>query len=326
MSAALEKISPLSTGISLENILDNVPEVTVSGSLATYISAIESTPTLTGRLYVDTSTPSIHIHNTATTSVSYPYFGGLIHDTSTGLGTLIGTDISQTALNSFVRFVQNIDNTTGSTNASIQITITGTTANINVFNVASPSHAVLTHKDVLRKNVSTLMKTNLLIKTERKSSSRQMLPLRYTPQEQKARDSLRDMLTEEEWRRYVTNGFIMVRGGSGYWYQIFADNSRLQVYKNNKKTHTVCIHTDKTCPPSDHVINMKVLIEIDEASLWANSNVTSLSEIRISLGNFAIATKPKPLVEEYRKLKTHCYMEHALYTVSGTCSTVALAC
>jgi hypothetical protein len=319
----------ISTDDRIYSILDNTQEVTVSGSVDNAVRMIETGgSTISGSLYFYTgSSPSTYINRSApTTAVSYPYFGGLVGDTSTGLGDMLGTTVSQTALNTFVQFVQTANTTASTTNARIQIMVTGTTVHVDLLNAVAPAHAILTHKDVLRKNVSSFMKANLLIRTERKSLSRQALPLKYTPQEQKARDSLRDMLTEEEWRRYVTNGFIMVRGSSGYWYQIFADNSRLQVYKNNKKTHAICIHTDKTCPPTDHVINMKVLIEIDEASLWANGNITSLDTPRISLGDFAISAKAKPLVEEYRKLKTHCYLEHAIYTTSATCTTAALAC
>jgi hypothetical protein len=91
--------------------------------------------------------------------------------------------------------------------------------------------------------------------------------------ELKARQTLREMLLESEYRRYLTNGFIMVRGQSGKWYQIFNDQRRIQVYENNKLVSRLCIYTSSECPPTDHVINMKLLAELDEDRLWSGSNI-----------------------------------------------------
>jgi len=93
---------------------------------------------------------------------------------------------------------------------------------------------------------------------------------KVTPQEIKARESLRDMLTEREWRRYVTNGFVLVRGLSGKFYQVFNDQSHIKVYVKGKLTDEICIHTtsDTKCPPTDHIINMMFLIQNDEQLIW----------------------------------------------------------
>jgi len=93
--------------------------------------------------------------------------------------------------------------------------------------------------------------------------------------EEKARISLRDMLPENEWRRYVTNGFIMVKGKSGKWYQIFnRSHERVRVYEKGIYTTQLCIHTVNECPPTDHVLNIKFLAEFDEDTLWAGANIT----------------------------------------------------
>jgi hypothetical protein len=89
----------------------------------------------------------------------------------------------------------------------------------------------------------------------------------------KARETLRDMISESEWRRYVTNGFIMVRGQSKKWYQIFSNRSqRIRVFENGIQVKVLCIHSADECPATDHVINMKILAEIDEAALWKSAN------------------------------------------------------
>lgn len=114
------------------------------------------------------------------------------------------------------------------------------------------------------------IKGNLLIKSVSRSLERSI-----SLEEQKARDSLRDLITEKDWRRYVTNGFIMVKG-EHYWYQIF-NRGNIGVFHKGKKTHSICIHTDKSCPPTDHVLNMKILAEIDERQIWRGGNVHTLN-------------------------------------------------
>ena len=96
-----------------------------------------------------------------------------------------------------------------------------------------------------------------------------------SPAEQKARDTLRDLLSEADWRGYITNGFIVSRGPSGRRYQIFRDQRRTVVWDNGREIARICIHTDQDCPPTDHVLNLKILTEIDEDAVWAGGNVTA---------------------------------------------------
>jgi len=124
-------------------------------------------------------------------------------------------------------------------------------------------------------NLKHKMKTNLLIKV---NSRAKPLTISVSPAEEIARFSLRDQITEAEWRRYVTNGFLMVKGASGRFYQIFNnDSNRVRVYFKNKQTHQICIHTDKNCPPTDHVLNLKTLIEMDESLIWKAGNVSNFT-------------------------------------------------
>ncbi len=119
----------------------------------------------------------------------------------------------------------------------------------------------------------------------RGSKSGRGLLLSATPsiEEMKARETLRDILSEAEWRRYCTNGFVMVRGSKDFvnpkgaagpfWYQIFSDQRHTVVFKDGDKVGSLCIHTDGKCPPSDHVINLKLLVEMDEHQIWAGANL-----------------------------------------------------
>jgi len=125
---------------------------------------------------------------------------------------------------------------------------------------------------------------------------------RAVPQnEMKARDTLHDMLSESDWRRYVANGFIMVKAQSGKWYQIFNDRKRLKVYEKGVLVEEICIHSDDSCPPTDHVINMKVMVEIDEESLRKGGNISaSVNPLVIAYG---AERKPSNLVDLFNRLK-----------------------
>lgn len=125
----------------------------------------------------------------------------------------------------------------------------------------------------VRRMVKAQIQLNLMPRDRR---VRYGLPNTESLAEERARNTLRDMLSEADWRRYVTNGFVMVRGPSSRWYQIFR-SERIRVYENNRHTGYLCIHSED-CPPSDHVIAMKILIEFDEDALWAGANYTARNE------------------------------------------------
>lgn len=171
--------------------------------------------------------------------------------------------------------------------------------------------------------VQQMIKQNLLIKIAKSRAQ----PVRNEAQanEIKARETLRDMVTESEWRRYLTNGFIMVKAPSNRWYQIFNSSSkRVIVYEANKKIAEICIHSDPSCPPTDHVINIKVLAEIDEDAIWQGGNVTKLGPSKYTQAEMRAAMQrhiteanvgpplhlpkinkpqPKNLVEAYQSIK-----------------------
>jgi hypothetical protein len=106
-----------------------------------------------------------------------------------------------------------------------------------------------------------------------RSVSRQIEIKQRSAAELVARRTLRDMLLESEYRRYLTNGFIMVKGASGKFYQIFSDQRHIKVYEKGVLTDELCIRTVENCPPTDHVISMKLMAELEEHNLWKESNV-----------------------------------------------------
>jgi len=151
-------------------------------------------------------------------------------------------------------------------------------------------------------------------------SDKDALPLKVLGPELKARDTLRDLITEAQWRKYLVHGFITVQGSSSFieqksliqgpfLYKI-TPHKNIEVYKDNKVIHGLCIHTHSSCPPTDHVINMKVLVELDEQSIWSGSNIRSI----YTPTRKSIAKQPS-LKEVFKKYKNTDWSNS--YSVNG---------
>jgi hypothetical protein len=172
---------------------------------------------------------------------------------------------------------------------AIQVTTDGSSELRRVYYTVTDSTTALSLTNYDLESLKDLATWNISAgetKRQRLRNNLRVLPRARTgigahvsPQELKARGTLRDMISENDWRRYVTNGFIMVKGASGRFYQLFADGRRTQVFHHGKNIATLCIHTDKSCPPSDHVLNLKILVELDEDAIWSGSNVSWLQKI-----------------------------------------------
>lgn len=89
-----------------------------------------------------------------------------------------------------------------------------------------------------------------------------------------AMQTLRDMISESDYRKYLKYGFISVTGASGKIYQIFRDNWHTKVFFEGTLVEEICVRiTDKKIPPTDNVIAFKTIIETDEESFAAMGNV-----------------------------------------------------
>lgn len=97
---------------------------------------------------------------------------------------------------------------------------------------------------------------------------------KISPQEQVALDTLREMVTEKEYRKYLKYGFILVRGKSGDIYQIFRNKSHTKVWRGGKLIEEICVRLrDSGIPPTDNVIAFKVSVETSEEEFKSRGNV-----------------------------------------------------
>lgn len=124
-----------------------------------------------------------------------------------------------------------------------------------------------------------------------RASNSSLMSVNHDPAELRARRLLADMLSEEEFRRYLIRGFIIVRGKSGIIYKISTEI--ITSYVKNTKTgkyapfETFCIvFKDSSLPPTDAVIMRKILIETDEFGMRKKANVSKVTEsIRLTQPN-----------------------------------------
>lgn len=113
----------------------------------------------------------------------------------------------------------------------------------------------------IRKNLNIFVKTRAL-------------PFKdMTADECRAVETLREMISESDYRKYIKYGFILVTGKSGLIYQVSRHSNHTKVWKNGEKIEEICVRiTDPKIPPTDNVIARKVLIEESEDAFrkWGN--------------------------------------------------------
>jgi hypothetical protein len=95
-----------------------------------------------------------------------------------------------------------------------------------------------------------------------------------SPNEHVALETLREMLSESDYRKYLKHGFILVPGASGRIYQIHRLKWHTYVYERGTLIAEVCVRLrDKDMPPTDNVIALKTVIESSEDEFFKIGNV-----------------------------------------------------
>jgi len=121
-------------------------------------------------------------------------------------------------------------------------------------------------KDIKR----TRLKSNLIVV----KNSRANYNGDVAPNEQIALDTLREVVTEYEFRKYLKYGFVLVKGKSGDTYQIFRNKSHTKVWRDGRVIEEICVRiADAMVPKTDNVIAFKAIIETDEVSFKKMGNV-----------------------------------------------------
>lgn len=120
------------------------------------------------------------------------------------------------------------------------------------------------------------IRSNLVIHVK----SRNIQPSREIPEnEQIAMETLRESITEAEFRKYLAFGFVLVEGKGGTTYQVFKNRSHTKVWKNGKVVEEICIRIDDCkVPPTDSVIAFRAMIKTSEEDFRKMGNVYNMRE------------------------------------------------
>jgi hypothetical protein len=134
---------------------------------------------------------------------------------------------------------------------------------------------VFSKEDMLQVKRAEL-RSNLVIQVKSRSNVSQY-PGEAEP-ERKALETLRETISETEFRKYLRYGFVLVKGQSGKIYQIFKNQSHCKVWLGGKLVEEVCVRIkDKQIPMTDNIIAFKTMIEASEEGFKKLGNVYKMA-------------------------------------------------
>ena len=93
-----------------------------------------------------------------------------------------------------------------------------------------------------------------------------------TPAELTALQLLRQLVGQDEFRRYLKYGFVTVQGCSGLRYQVRRGRHVVDVWNGRQRVDGICVWLKGSFPPTDEVITRMLMAERDELELWRRGN------------------------------------------------------
>lgn len=130
--------------------------------------------------------------------------------------------------------------------------------------------------------------------------SRKHLALVQDPREIRARETLRRVLGEEKFRRFLRDGFTTVQARSGLVYQIFPGHNMTNVYRDGRKIERLCVVLRGNFPPTDSLIMRYLLILNDERDFRSHANKFTVYPENMQPQQ---VSQQESLTEVYRRLK-----------------------
>lgn len=119
--------------------------------------------------------------------------------------------------------------------------------------------------------------------------------------EERARQTLRRILGDQAFKKFIRNGFITVVPKSGLTYRIYPGSGMTDVYDRGIKVDRLCVVLAGNFPPTDSLIMRYLLILNDEGefSKYAIKHHVSQNSKKLIFP----AQEVKPLTEAWAKLK-----------------------
>jgi hypothetical protein len=97
-------------------------------------------------------------------------------------------------------------------------------------------------------------------------------------EERIALETLREYITEKEFRRYLRDRFLLVHGSSGKIYQIFRDRWHTKVWWQGQLIEEICVRLNSNVPPTDNVIAFAHLLLTNEEEFRKLGNVYNMQK------------------------------------------------
>jgi len=107
---------------------------------------------------------------------------------------------------------------------------------------------------------------------------------RVTPEEIRALQLLRGLISTAEFRRYLKSGFVRVTGSSGLTYQVHRNDHTIHVWEAHQVVARLCLYLDPKFPPTDGVVSLMLTAQYDEPALWRRANVRWKKDASVAAG------------------------------------------
>ncbi|MFA5766526.1 MAG: hypothetical protein WC919_01205 [Candidatus Paceibacterota bacterium] len=118
--------------------------------------------------------------------------------------------------------------------------------------------------------------------------------------EMRARQTLRKILGDDGFQRFLRNGFVSVRANSGKVYQIYPGHGMTVVYDRGTPIEKLCVVLRGDFTPTDSLITRYVMILHDEAHFRTLANVWTAPAKRVP--SFR-QLDTRPLTQIFQSLK-----------------------
>lgn len=82
--------------------------------------------------------------------------------------------------------------------------------------------------------------------------------------ELRARETLRRVIGDQKFKKFIRDGFVSVKAKSGLVYQIFPGHYMTNVYRDGERVEKLCVVLNGDFPPTDSLIMRYLLILNDE--------------------------------------------------------------
>jgi hypothetical protein len=128
-----------------------------------------------------------------------------------------------------------------------------------------------------------------------------LTPIPSDVREIRARETLRLVIGDEEYRDFLKKGFVSVYNkASGRTYQIFPGHKFTNVYEGGKLIEKLCVVLSGDFPPTDSLIVRYLMILNNEERLWQLANKHGAY---IEKSANIIPADNRSLIEIYNELK-----------------------